>query len=362
MCSKSDKFAPLEIPLCLILFDFFLFDCCDLLISGKFCNFEAVKSVSVTYLLATVLMVAVSCGCSKTVQKSAETPTKIVPVLTASFSADSAYMYVAKQVAFGPRAPQTVAHEECARWLADELHRHGADTVMLQKTDLPDFGPMTNILGRFNVNASSRIMLLAHWDTRPWADNDPDEKNHTIPIDGANDGASGVGVLLEVARQLGLNPPTIGVDILFVDAEDSGTEGDDDSWARGSQYWVENMPIPSPRFALLLDMVGGRDAQFPRELFSDVNCRWLNNKIWSLAAELGLGGRFVDYQGGAINDDHLPFLRAGIPAIDIVETNHPQTGSFNPTWHTLADNMENIDRQTLGDVGLVVTTLIYREK
>lgn len=283
--------------------------------------------------------------------------------IIAAFSADSAFAYVAAQVAFGPRVPNSEAHEKCGRWLAMELERHGADTVLLQKTDLQDFGPMTNILGRFNVAApSGRILLLAHWDSRPWADEDPNPENRNKPIDGANDGASGVGVLLEVARQIGLKAPTVGVDILFVDAEDSGAEGDDMSWARGTQYWVGNMPIATPRYAILLDMVGGRGAQFPRELFSDVNCRGINDRVWNLARELGLSARFPDRQGGAINDDHLPLLRAGIPAIDIVETDHPQTGSFNPTWHTLEDNIENIDRQTLGDVGLVVTTLIYREK
>ena len=234
---------------------------------------------------------------------------------------------------------------------------------MLQKAELPDFGLMTNILGRFHLESQGgRILLLAHWDSRPWADEDPNPENHSKPIDGANDGASGVGVLLEVARQIGMKAPAVGVDILFVDAEDSGTEGDDSSWARGTQYWVERMPVATPRYAVLLDMVGGRGAQFPRELFSDVNCRSVNDRVWNLARELGLEARFPDRQGGAVNDDHVPLLQAGIPAIDIVETEHPATGSFNPTWHTLEDNIENIDRQTLGDVGLVVTTLIYREK
>lgn len=311
--------------------------------------------------MATVAMVVASCGCSKAVSKSAESHTEVAPIV-ASFSADSAYAYVAKQVEFGPRIPQNQAHQKCAEWLASELERHGADTVMLQTADLPNFGPMTNILGRFNSKAYGRVLLLAHWDTRPWADADPNVANHRKPIDGANDGASGVGILLEVARQIGLNSPQIGVDILFVDAEDSGTEGDDASWARGTQYWVQNMPIASPRYAVLLDMVGGKDARFAREYISEVYARSVNNRVWSLAHELNLSARFPERLGGAVNDDHVPLLQAGIPAIDIVENDHPQTGSFNPTWHTLADNLENIDRQTLGDVGLVVTTLIYREK
>lgn len=232
---------------------------------------------------------------------------------------------------------------------------------MLQQATLPEFGSMTNVMGRFNLPSPTRILLLAHWDSRPWADEDPDPANHTKPIDGANDGASGVGILLELARLMGQQAPQVGVDILLVDAEDSGTSGNDDSWALGTQYWVEHMPF-RPTYAVLLDMVGGRGATFPRELFSDVNARVLNDRIWRIAGELGLGSVFINRQGGAVNDDHLPLLRAGIPAVDIIETNHPATGSFNPTWHTLQDNIDNIDAATIGHVGQVVTALIYREK
>lgn len=306
-----------------------------------------------------------SCGCSKPVAKPqrAETPSAhAVP----AFSADSAYANVAAQVAFGPRIARSEAHERCAQWLADELRRHGADSLLLQQADLEGFGPMTNILGRFNPGAEKRVLLLAHWDSRPTADEDADPRNHTLPIDGANDGASGVGVLLEIARLIGREAPTVGVDILFVDAEDAGEEGRDDSWARGAQYFASNLPygpgVPMPEYAVLLDMVGGRGALFPRELFSDYNCRGLTSRVWALAKSLGLGARFVDRTGGAVTDDHLPLMRAGIPAIDIIETDNPQTGSFNPTWHTRADNLDNIDRETLGDVGRLVTSLIYSEK
>lgn len=308
---------------------------------------------------------ATLCACGGNAAKT--TPEeKVAEVASASlpsFSADSAYAYVARQVKFGPRIPGSAAHEQCAAWLAAELRRHGADTVVLQQAVLPGFGPMTNIMGRFNPQLPTRILLLAHWDTRPWADEDPDPANHAKPLDGANDGASGVGVLLEVARLLGEQAPEVGVDILLVDAEDSGTSGDDDSWARGTQYWVENMPYAEPPvYAVLLDMVGGRNAAFPREMFSEVNVKALNDRVWSIARELGYGDTFPNRQGGAVNDDHVPLLRAGIPAIDIIETDHPATGSFNLTWHTMQDNLENIDPVTLGRVGEVVTTLIYREK
>lgn len=323
-----------------------------------FCNFGGVNAK----LFITVIALAlVSCGCSKpaaTAAASASAEVADVP----EFSADSAYANIAAQVAFGPRIARSDAHERCAAWLAAELQRHGADTLILQKAELDGFGPMTNILGRFNLKAPRRVLLLAHWDSRPTADEDPDPANRAKPIDGANDGASGVGVLLEIARLTGAQAPAVGVDILFVDAEDAGTEGDDLSWARGAQYYVRNLPPILPDYAILLDMVGGRGATFPRETFSDIYARALTSRIWATAKKAGLANRFPDTTGGAVNDDHLPFLRAGIPAADIIETANPQTGSFNPTWHTLADNLDNIDRETLADVGRLVSTIIYSEK
>ncbi|MCM1310942.1 MAG: M28 family peptidase [Bacteroides sp.] len=302
-----------------------------------------------------------SCGCSKsatTSEQHAEAQIVEVP----EFSADSAYANVAAQVAFGPRVGRSSAHELCAAWLTQELRRQGCDTLILQHTDLADFGPITNILGRFNLENKQRILLLAHWDSRPTADQDPDPANQSKAIDGANDGASGTGVLLEIARLIGSQIPEIGVDILFVDAEDAGTGSDDDSWARGTQYFAQNLPDRLPEYAILLDMVGGKGAKFPREMISEVNCKALNAKVWNAAKRLGLADRFPDRVGGAVNDDHVPLLRAGIPAIDIIETDHPQTGSFNPTWHTLNDNLDNIDRETLGDVGRLLTHIIYNEK
>ncbi len=302
-----------------------------------------------------------SCGCTKSVAKPEAAVAQRFEV--PEFSADSAYANIAGQIAFGPRIGGSDAHAECAIWLERELLRHGADTVIIQCAELDDFGEMVNLHARFNPQASRRIMLLAHWDSRPWADADADPANHSKPLDGANDGASGVGVLLELARLMGDSIPAVGVDLLFVDAEDAGCEGDDSSWARGAQYWVENMPQGvMPEYAVLLDMVGGRNAIFPKEMISDANCRALTTKVWSLARAIGLESRFPNRVGGAVNDDHVPLLKAGIPAIDIIETAHPQTGSFNPTWHTLQDNLENIDRKTLGDVGRLITTLIYSEQ
>lgn len=293
--------------------------------------------------------------------------------VTVTFDADSAYSYVARQTAFGPRVPNTTAHDECGRWLAAELRRHGADTVITQPCVMTAYDGtqlrLTNIMAQYAPELNDRILLVAHWDSRHMADNESDPVRRRRPIDGANDGASGVGVLLETARQTGagaVTPAKVGVDILLVDGEDYGEPSDGidenaDSWCLGTQYWTEHQPYPAGtrlRGAILLDMVGGRGAVFPREQLSDYFAPQLNNAVWAVAARLGLGDRFPQRQGGGITDDHLYLNRAGIPAIDIIESAHPATGSFNPTWHTLDDNIDNIDRETLGAVGAVVTEYI----
>lgn len=303
-------------------------------------------------------------GAAKAVSPAAEVsaPRPDVP----TFSADSAMAYARAQVAFGPRVPGTDAHSRCAGWIAAKLAAAGADTVIEQKATLDDGTPMRNIMGRFGSGRAKRILLLAHYDTRPWADEDPDPENRNKPIDGANDGASGVAVLLETARAIGSKAPEAGVDLLMVDVEDSGNQGDEDSWARGAQYFVEHMPYgssePLPQAAILLDMVGGRDAVFHREMFSQQYATSLVNELWRAARTAGHADRFSARMGGAVNDDHLPLLRAGIPAADIIETVNPQTGAFNPTWHTMADNIDNLDPETLKAVGETVITYIYSIK
>lgn len=278
------------------------------------------------------------------------------------FSSDSAYRNVARQVEFGPRVPNTAAHDTTAVWLASELARYGAE-VTLQKADLQAWDGTvlrsTNIMGSFNPDLGDRLLLLAHYDTRPWADADPDEGNRTKPIDGANDGASGVGVLLETARLLGQHNPGKGIDILFVDSEDYGTEGDDESWALGARYFAANPIRPGYRAAkvILLDMVGGKGATFPAEYFSRQAAASLDDSFRQAAARAGYAELFPSHTGSAVNDDHIPFLQAGIPAIDIID--YRQEGGFPPTWHTLNDNLENIDPAILGAVGKSLIRFIY---
>ncbi len=285
------------------------------------------------------------------------------------FDGDSAYQAVAAQVAMGPRTPGSESAARCAGWIESELARHRADTVIIQRAmvDHPmESGrkvPMVNILGRFNPGAEKRVMLVAHYDTRPVADEESDPTKASEPIDGANDGASGVGVMIEMARLMAEKRPEAGVDLLFVDLEDSGTSGDDASWCVGSQYFADNLPYESaldrPQAAIILDMVGGQGARFHREGFSQHYQPGLVARVWDAARRAGYGSIFPLEDGGAIIDDHLPLLRAGIPAIDIVESRSAATGNFPPTWHTHGDNLSAIDPATLKAVGQTLALFIY---
>lgn len=324
---------------------------------------------------ALLLMAATACaGTGKTDGKAAESEAQPTTQILGAFNADSAYSYIARQVAFGPRVPGTEAHDACRDFLAAELQRHGADTVFVQKGSAKAFTgdvlPISNIFASFNRKAPRRVLLAAHYDTRPWADRDHTMEGRRQPIAGANDGGSGVGVILEIARNLALKAPTVGVDILLTDVEDYGdSEGfgaNEDTWCLGTQYWTANMtpyaPDALPAYGILLDMVGGRNARFHFEAFSHDSAPAPTAKVWSEAQRLGLSHRFIPEMGGAVTDDHVFLTRAGIPTVDIIETLNEQTTSFPPTWHTHDDNMDNIDRSSLADVGNTVLNVIYKEK
>ena len=311
-------------------------------------------------------------ACSAKSGKSSETndagrDSVEVPV----FDADSAYAYVERQVAFGYRVPNTPAHRVTADYLAAELARHGA-TVEVQEGTVTAYDgselAIRNIIGSFSPEKKNRILLFAHWDTRPYADNDADRSKHRQPIAGADDGASGVGVLLEIARQLGQKLPDAGVDIAFFDAEDYGTpywsdSNDEDSWALGTQYWTRRPHKPGyrARFGILLDMVGGSGARFCREMFSEYYASGIVKQVWETARRLGYGNYFVDEKGGYVTDDHVYVNRYGIPSIDIIAYSRETVTGFPPYWHTVDDTMKNIDRATLKAVGQTVLTVIYEE-
>lgn len=317
-------------------------------------------------LLSVALFVA--CGGKKAPQAVQPQTAVVVP----TFNADSAYHYTAQQVAFGPRVPNSEAHRQCGEWLVQTLERFGAKVTSQHVTlRAYDGTPLKarNIIGSYKPETRKRVLLCAHWDSRPWADADPDPKYHRTPILGANDGASGVGVLLEIARQLQAHPTDIGIDIIFFDAEDYGEHAADDeptdgiAWCLGSQYWarVPHVDGYMARFGILLDMVGGRDARFHREGLSDYFARDIVNKVWAAAHASGNGEWFPYAEGGQITDDHLPINQiARIPCIDIIG-HYPDTG-FAPTWHTMDDTMENIDPAVLRAAGQTVMQVIYNER
>lgn len=310
------------------------------------------------------------CGRKNTAKELSRVPETNTPVNTVTFDADSAYSYIEKQVSFGPRVPNTPAHTLCADYLAAELERHGAK-IYVQEAVLTAYNGdklnAKNIIGAFNPEKTRRILLFAHWDSRPYADHDPDEANHRKPIDGADDGGSGVGVLLEIARQIKKNDPGIGIDIIFFDAEDYGTpefvkDYKSDTWCLGSQFWAKNPHVPNYRaeYGILLDMVGSRGATFYKEQISVQYAARYVEKVWSTARELGYGKYFINAPGGAVTDDHQYVIQGlRIPCLDIINYAPDRPTGFGVYWHTQDDTMENIDRETLKAVGETVLTVIY---
>lgn len=278
------------------------------------------------------------------------------------FNADSAYLWVDRQVKFGPRVPGTAAHTACGNWLAAELRRHGA-SVTEQTTTAPNNRgqqiPVRNIIASYNPDAKYRILLSAHWDSRPVADEDPERP--TGPIDGANDGASGVGVLLELARCMkGKLPADLGVDIALWDAEDGGESNNNESWCLGSRHWAKNPHKPGykAQYGVNLDMVGAKDATFPMEGYSHSSAGATLERIWQNAHHLGYGKHFLFTKSGEILDDHSVVGKAaGMAYIDIIHLNTQEYGkSFFEHWHTHGDNMSVIDKNTLKAVG---QTLVF---
>lgn len=317
------------------------------------------------------LMSLAACGAGRnrqndSVSADASAETAQTAVSVPEFSADSAMAFLRRQVEFGPRVPNTEAHRKAGDWMVAELKRRGAE-VHEQTADLTAFDGTVlkcrNIFARFNPQAEgNRLLLMAHYDTRPWADQDPDAANHKRPIDGANDGGSGVAVILETARHLAADNPGTGIDILLSDAEDYGATEDEDSWALGARYFAQQMHANgwTPTQAILLDMVGGRGARFPYEYFSRQAAPALDRAFRKAAVNAGYGHLFPDTPGSAVTDDHIELIKMGVPAIDIIEYDE-ETG-FNPTWHTMGDNIGNIDPATLKAVGQSLLQYIYENK
>lgn len=322
------------------------------------------------FLLITITITMASCAGNG---KNTAPETPKAQVFVPAFNADSAYHYVASQLAFGPRVPNSAAHKECALWLEATLKRFTPD-VIVQKARLRASDGTSldarNIIASFNPENRSRILLCAHWDSRPWADHDPDPANRRKPVPGANDGASGVSVLLEIARQMSLHNPGIGADIILFDAEDYGDHEDvqrtnNDSWALGSQYWARNPHVPgySARFGILLDMVGAAEPTFTMEGTSMYYAPDIMRKVWNTAHRLGYQHIFLNRKTGGLTDDHLYINEiTGIPTIDIIDYNPDRPKGFFDQWHTVNDDLDIISAATLKAVGHTVLTVVYETK
>ncbi|MBP3777046.1 MAG: M28 family peptidase [Prevotella sp.] len=325
------------------------------------------------YLLCILSLVA--CGTTKKQVKQQ-------PVVSIQFNADSAYQFCAAQCNFGPRIMNSEAHEQCAQWITQKFQQYGYH-VELQKADLKGYDgtvlKSTNIIAKApslkERAGGEAILICAHWDSRPWADNDPNPDNWRKPVMAANDGASGVAVMLELARLIQQHDSlNVAVDFICFDAEDWGipqwdeTGDGTDSWALGAQYWAKSQQQKSNgqqpyQYAILLDMVGGQGAKFYQEGYSMQKAGQIVEKVWRAANAAGYGSFFPMQESGFVTDDHVPVNDiANIPCVDIIN-HYPdcQQSSFGPTWHTVNDDMQHIDKNTLQAVGQTLVQLIYNE-
>jgi len=327
-----------------------------------------IKSLAPVFLLIPLLLLLSSCG-----EKQQNEPTKPLYELTKNnnipkFDADNAYNQVKAQVYYGPRNPNSSGHDNALNYLQNELRKY-CDNVELQSFTYTGYEneklSLTNIIGKFNPEAKNRIVLCAHWDTRPRAEKAVDPKRRNEPILGANDGGSGVGVLLEIARLLKTNKINYGVDLVLFDGEDYGKEEDLDNFCLGSKYYAVNYRHTStPKFCVLLDLVGDKDAVFAKEGNSLRFAPQVVNMVWGIAKQIK-ANKFLNKDGGYIYDDHIPLEQAGLKAIDIIDGD--LIGADTPVkrrnyWHTHKDNMDNIGKNTLQQVGDVMTYLLFTLK
>lgn len=329
------------------------------------------------YLAVLIFSMFILLGCNQNVRETTATndaETHRAPVNIPVFNADSAYLFVKTQVDFGPRVPNTKAHEQCAQWLVAKMKSYTPEVIVQKGVVMAWNGtPLNfkNIIASWNPAAVNRVLLCAHWDSRPYADYDPDPAKRRSPIDGANDGASGVGVLLETARQISIRQPAVGIDIILFDVEDYGPPEDErpgmnneDLWGMGAAYWSNNPHKKgyTARYGILLDMVGASGATFPMEGVSMHYASDILKLVWNAASRAGYSGYFLYEPGGAITDDHGPINKTmNIPTIDIIHLDKNSNTGFFPYWHTVKDNMDVIDKNTLKAVGQTLLTVIYEE-
>jgi len=324
--------------------------------------------------IAILLLLISSCGDNVQQTKKVHHRTVAKRVVVPKFNADSAYKFVAQQVAFGPRVPGSEAHIACAAYFVSFFENLNIK-VYQQDFKARSFDGKAldgkNIIAAINPEAQKRILLSAHWDSRPFADHDADKTKHYTPIDGANDGASGVGVLMEIARQMSISKPNIGVDIILFDLEDYGqhasiehTASGGDTWCLGSQHWAKSPHIAGydAQFGILLDMIGADGATFGHEYYSGLYASGVIAKVWQAAKDIGYENIFQNIDGGGVIDDHVFINKyAYIPTIDIIHHSPSTSSGFFEHWHTVGDNMDNISRYSLMAVGETLMQVSYNE-
>lgn len=320
------------------------------------------------------ISMVVSCGGKKNNSDGTDTTNVVTNVNVPTFNSDSAYIYIKAQVDFGSRVPNSDAHKKCADYLIAKLKSFTKD-VIVQEAKVKSFDGKTlnikNIVASFKPGNNNRIFISSHWDSRLFADQDADVKNHKTPILGANDGASGVGIIIELARLLSINPPPIGIDLVLFDAEDygqpenSGYAEMEDSWCLGSQYWAKNPHVKDyyAKYGILLDMVGGEGATFTMEGTSMQYAPDIMKNVWDKAIRIGYSDYFLYSKTGAITDDHLYINEyAKIPTIDIIHHDSSTPSGFYKYWHTVKDDMSGINKNTLNAVGQTLLTVIFQQE
>jgi glutaminyl-peptide cyclotransferase len=272
------------------------------------------------------------------------------------FSGESALRHATTLMAFGPRVPGTDGWQQSGDWIVARM-RESADTVFTQEwTHTLATGatiPQRNIIARFRPEAAERVLYVAHWDTRPQSDQAGTAAERALPVPGANDNASGVGLLIALGELLKSTPPAVGVDFLFVDGEDWGSFDTNTDVLIGSGYFARNIPWPNyrPLFGVVWDMIGDRDLQIYQEIHSVRQAPEVVQRVWSVAAELGYANVFIPEQKTPITDDHLPLLRAGLRVIDVIDIDFPD-------HHKPSDTIDKISAESLQKVGDVAAALV----
>ncbi len=324
----------------------------------------------INFLWIFLVLVLVT-GCRDVPSTSESSATVAVqPVKVPSFNQDSAFAHIEKQLSFGIRVPGTPSHTACKEWMVAKFESYGADVIeqdFMANIYNGEKWPSTNIIAQFNKDKKKRVILSAHWDSRFIAEMDQDKKKRKQPIPGADDGGSGTGVLIEIARLIQENPIDLGVDIILWDAEDQGDPSKTpvkDSWCLGSQYWSRKKHVKNYNaiWGINLDMVGAKNPRFGQDEASKVFAGTLLNKVWTLAQNMGYSDMFVNEDTGGLTDDHLYVSRDGkVPMIDIINQPRNTETHFMDKWHTHGDDISNIDKRSLKVVGQVVTAAIYKE-